>query len=258
VLLVAPGEVRIENDRGVVGGVTPDLFYRHIFARRLDPNGDFARMCLRAPHFRVINPIASHLEDKAMLGLLSAAVAGREADEIGLSDEEKDAIARTVPWTRVLDGGAAIGPGGERIDDLAGWARENGSALVLKRAWDYGGKGVFLGADLESPSTQARVQALLGRPGSWPELVDHALGAADAWVVQELVRAQPMKQVRVGPSGLEERELYLDLSAFTNLGVEPRPAGGAVRGAESRIVNILGGGGLAPLVLEEVLATALT
>jgi hypothetical protein len=52
---------------------------------------------------------------------------------------------------------------------------------------------------------------------------------------------------------LRTRELYRDLSAFSNLGVEPRPVGGAVRASESRIVNILGGGGLAPLVRAEVL-----
>ena len=33
-------------------------------------------MCLEAPRFGILNPIASHLEVKAMLGLLSAAVDG--------------------------------------------------------------------------------------------------------------------------------------------------------------------------------------
>jgi len=44
---------------------------------------------------------------------------------------------------------------------------------------------------------------------------------------------------------------------FTNLGIPFHPTGGAVRGSQSRIVNILGGGGLAPLIREEVLTQLL-
>ncbi len=255
VLLVTPAEVRIDGHRGMVGQHEPDLFYRHIFARRLDPASDFARMCLDAGHFRILNPIASHLEAKAMLGLLSAAANGVAAERIGLAVDEQDAILRTVPWTRLFQPGETTGPDGARVADLSQWVRANGGELVLKRSWDYGGKGVFLGADLDSPSTKSRVRALLDKEGSWADLCDHALADRDAWVVQELVRARPMRHLRVGADGLESRDLYVDLSAFTNLGVERRPSGGAVRAAESRIVNILGGGGLSPLIADELLQT---
>lgn len=144
VLLVTPADVRIENGRGMVGDFAPDLFYRHIFARRLDATSDFARMCLEANRFGILNPIASHLEVKAMLGLLSAAVDGPAAARMQLSDDEQDAIARTVPWTRLLQPGATTAPDGSPIADLAAWVRANGNELVLKRSWDYGGKGVFL------------------------------------------------------------------------------------------------------------------
>jgi hypothetical protein len=250
VLLVTPAGVRIENGRGLVGDVAPDIFYRHIFARRLDPASDFARMCLEAPRFGILNPIASHLEVKAMLGLLSAAVDGPDAARMQLSDDEQDAIARTVPWTRLYQPGETTGPDGSVISDLGPWVRAHGNELVLKRSWDYGGKGVFLGADLDNSRT--RVKQLLGHDGDWAALCDFALRDQDAWVVQELVRAQPVRHLRVA-DGIEARDLYVDLSAFTNLGVNVRPQGGAVRAAESRIVNILGGGGLSPLVRDEVL-----
>jgi hypothetical protein len=257
VMLVTPAEVRIDGARGMVGDVAPDLFYRHIFARRLDPACDFARMCLSAQTFRVLNPIASHLEVKGMLGLVSSAAGTQAAERIGLTDDEQDAIVRTVPWTRLLIPGPTLGPDGVYIADLAAWVRAHGKELVLKRSWDYGGKGVYLGADLSSPSTEARVKALTGGEGDWEALCDHALADKDAWVVQELVRADPVKHLRVGET-LEEKDLYVDLSAFTNLGVGFQPSGGAVRAAESRIVNILGGGGLSPLVLDEVLAELIT
>jgi hypothetical protein len=243
----------------VVDDVIPDLIYRHIFARRLDPAGDFARICLEPERFHVFNPISSHLEVKGMLGLLSAAaVDDADAARMGLGDDERQAVAQAVPWTRLLQHGATSGPGGEAIDELASWVRAHGRALVLKRSWDYGGKGVYLGNELaEGASAESRLRTLLGRAPAdmvgWDQLVDFALADHDAWVVQELVPALPERLLRVDDSGVEARDLYIDLSAFTNIGDAARPSGGAVRASESRIVNILGGGGLAPLIREDVL-----
>ena len=257
--IATPEVVRIEDGRAVVDGVIPDLIYRHIFARRLDPASDFARICLTPEHFHLFNPISSHLEVKAMLGLLSAAAAlDADADRIGLDADERAAVALAVPWTRVLQHGATTGPGGETIDDFAAWVRAHGRALVLKRSWDYGGKGVYLGNELaEGAAAEARLRALLGRAPAemvgWDALVDFALADRDAWVVQELVPALPERMLRVDAGAASRRELYVDLSAFTNLGDAPRPSGGAVRASESRIVNILGGGGLSPLIREDVL-----
>lgn len=261
VFIATPETVRIVDGRAVVDGNIPDLVYRHIFARRLDPASDFARICLEPEHFHVFNPISSHLEVKAMLGLLSAAGADdADAERIGLDADERAAVAHAVPWTRLLQHGATTGPGGEAIDDLPAWVRAHGRALVLKRSWDYGGKGVFLGNELagSSAASEARLRALLGRapadPVGWDALVAFALADRDAWVVQELVPALPERLLRVDAHGaVEARDLYVDLSAFTNLGDAPRPSGGAVRASESRIVNILGGGGLSPLVREDVL-----
>ncbi len=259
VFIATPEVVRIDNGRALVDGILPDLIYRHIFARRLDPKSDFARMCLDPERFHVFNPISSHLEVKGMLGLLSAAASdGEAAARIGLDDDEREAVVRSVPWTRLLQHGPATGPGGEAIDDFAEWVRAHGRMLVLKRSWDYGGRGVFLGNELVAgAASESRLRMLIGQsavqPVGWSELVDFALADRDAWVVQELVPALPERLLRVDDGRVEARDLYTDLSAFTNLGTAPRPSGGAVRAAESRIVNILGGGGLAPLVREDVL-----
>src|SRR3954465_9746403 len=163
--IATPEVVRIEDGRAVVDGNIPDLIYRHIFARRLDPASDFARCCLEPEHYHVFNPISSHLEVKAMLGLLSAAAGGDEhAARIGLDDDERAAVAQAVPWTRLLQHGPTTGPNGEAIDDLAAWVRAHARQLVLKRSWDYGGKGVYLGNELaEGAATEARLRTLLGR-----------------------------------------------------------------------------------------------
>jgi hypothetical protein len=239
-----------------------DLIYRHVFARRLDPQSTFARICLDPDRHHVLNPLASHLEVKGMLGLLSSAAApdgAADADGMGLTTDERAAIARAVPWTRVLSRDATRGPGGEAIADLAAWTRAHAGAVVLKRSWDYGGRSVFLGADFDAAAAE-RLRALFpDAPPTWEALVDHALADSDAWVVQELVVAARTPCLRVGSDGrAEPRELYLDLSAYTNLGADPAPTGGAVRGSENRIVNILGGGGLAPLLRAPVLEALLT
>jgi hypothetical protein len=260
VFIATPDAVTIEDGRAVVDGVIPDLIYRHVFARRLEPASAFARICLDPERFHLFNPISSHLEVKGMLGLFSAAASDDAgAARIGLDDEERAAAARAVPWTRLYVHGATSGPDGAPIDDLAAWVRAHGRQLVLKRSWDYGGKGVFLGAELvEGAATHTRLEALLGRgdggaPVGWNELCDYALADRDAWVVQELVPSVLERHLRVDGDEVHERDLWVDLSAFSNLGAAPRPSGGAVRASESRIVNILGGGGLAPLIREDVL-----
>jgi hypothetical protein len=257
--IATPETVRILDGKAVVDGVIPDLIYRHIFARRIDPQSDLARICLAPEEFHLFNPISSHLEVKAMLALLSAAAAStEESRRIGLGDDERAAVLRAVPWTRLFAHGPTTGPSGEAIPDFPAWVREHGRMLVLKRSWDYGGKGVFLGSEIvEGAAAEARLRAFLGRervaPATWSDLADHALADRDAWVVQELVVSPSLRLQRAEPDGVSLRELYMDLSAFTNAGAAPRPSGGAVRASESRIVNILGGGGLAPLVRADVL-----
>ena len=58
---------------------------------------------------------------------------------------------------------------------------------------------------------------------------------------------------RVAPEGVSRGVFYRDLSTYCGLGPRP-PSGSVVRAAASPIVNILGGGGLAPVIPEDVAA----
>ena len=117
-------------------------------------------------------------------------------------------------------------------------------------------RGVFLGAELDAPGTQARLRELTGTPSpiDWRALLDHVERSGEAWVMQSLVDVAPRSLVRVEDAGPVARTLYADLSAFTSLGNGLELTGGAVRASGSRVVNIQGGGGLAPLVRESALA----
>ncbi len=165
-------------------------------------------------------------------------------------------LRRILPWTRLVYPQTATLPDGSRRD-MQSFVRAHGPELVLKRNWDYGGKGVFLGADLDGQGTQARLAELTGLPTpiDWPTLSNWAFdGSEEAWVVQSLVPVRQAKLLLVGADDVVAHPLYVDLSAFTNYGVAARPRGGAARAAFGRIVNIQGGGGLAPVVMDEILA----
>jgi len=206
-----------------------ELLYRHVWAHNTDPASPFAR-ALRAPdRFPIANPVNGLLEAKGLFARLSeCAEDTRLARAAGLDGDEKAAAAR-LPFTRRLDANLVARVVAER------------ERWVLKRSWDYGGKSVHLGAET-SPPVWAQVvrDALLDRRGG-------------GFVAQERIFAARRPATRIAP-GVETRgELYRDLSTYTGL-LEDAPAGSVVRAAASPVVNILGGGGLAPLIPESVYA----
>jgi hypothetical protein len=196
-----------------------DVLYRHVWAHRVDPSAPFAR-ALRAP----VNGL---LEAKALFARLSecaedAALAGRA----GLDAGEHAAAAR-LPWTRRL------------TPDLAPRLLEDRARYVVKRSWDYGGKSVHLGAEMGRDEWARAVEAALADP------------RGGGFVAQERVFTPRRPATRILPDGAAAGELYRDLSTYCGLGPS-RPFGSVVRAAPSPVVNILGGGGLAPLVPEDV------
>jgi hypothetical protein len=204
-----------------------DVLYRHVWAHRTPPDAPFAR-ALRAPgRYVLANPVNGMLEAKALFARLSecaedASLAGRA----GLDAAELEACRR-LPYTRRLD--AALAP---RV------AAERGR-WVLKRSWDYGGKSVLLGAEME--------------PGAWEAAVEAALADArgGGFIAQERVFAGRRPATRITPDGVERAELYRDVSTYSGLG-PVAPDGSVVRAAASPVVNILGGGGLAPVLAADV------
>jgi len=211
-------------------GCDPDawgLLYRHVWAHRVAPDSRFAEALRDPARYPVVNPVNGLLEAKALFARLSecaedAALAARA----GLSPAELAAAGR-LPVTRRLDA------------PLAARVKAERERWVLKRSWDYGGKSVHLGAEAD--------------PAAWPAIVDAALadGRGGGFVAQERVFARRGPATRVTPEGVTRGVLYRDLSTYCGLGPRP-PSGSVVRAAASPIVNILGGGGLAPVIPEEV------
>jgi len=204
-----------------------DLLYRHVWAHRVAPDAPFAR-ALRAPgRYPLYNPVNGLLEAKGLFARLSEC--GEDAGlaaRAGLDEAERAAAAR-LPWTRRLDAAVAARIKAER------------RGFVIKRSWDYGGKSVHLGAETE--------------PAAWERVVDEALadGRGGGFIAQERIFAVKRPATRIAGDEETRGILYRDLSTYCGLGPS-RPGGSVVRAAASPIVNILGGGGLAPVIPEDV------
>ena len=204
-----------------------DVLYRHVWGHRVDPASSFARALRDPVHHVILNPVNGLLEAKALFARLSeAGEDGALAARAGLDAEERAAAAR-LPRTRRLD--AALAP--RLLAERERW--------VLKRSWDYGGKSVHLGAELA--------------PDAWERTVADALAdvRGGGFVAQERIFAARRPATRITPEGPVRGELYRDLSTYCGLGPS-RPDGSVVRAAASPIVNILGGGGLAPVLPDDV------
>ncbi|HET6924144.1 MAG TPA: hypothetical protein VFI16_13435 [Anaeromyxobacteraceae bacterium] len=204
-----------------------DLLYRHVWAHRTPPEAPFARALREPARWALANPVNGLLEAKALFARLSEC-----AEDQGLSaraglDEAERAAAARLPVTRLV------------TQELVPRLLAERKQWVLKRSWDYGGKSVHLGAEMEPAAWEAAVRvAAADRQGG-------------GFVAQERVFAARRPATRVTPEGVSRGELYRDISTYCGLS-EVAPHGSVVRAAASPVVNILGGGGLAPVVPEDV------
>ncbi len=243
-----------------------DLVYRHLFARRLEetPNPFVENFFRTFYQWRTVllNPPSAQVEVKTTFALLSRALVEPPlAESAGLEKDELLAIADLVPWTRRLRSGPALAPGGEHVDDLVSYVASHPDRFVIKRAWDYGGKAVFVGRMLGTPQYDERVQALYGAGLDWPALCARAATdpTGGGFVVQEYVESNPESHVLCTTEGVHAADLYVDFSAYGTVAPGRMPQwGGVCRGSISPIVNIVGGGGVLPLITSEVADKLLT
>lgn len=244
--LFTPDRVSLVPEGPLADGAPVDLVYRHVFGRRVEPDAPFAGVLRDPVRGRVFNPLDAHLEAKAVVARLSELCAEpSRAAAAGLSEAEVDAVRRLVPWTRLAGQGPTSDPEGRPTEDPALWAARHPMRAVLKRSWDYGGKSVILADRLDEPASRARAAVLGG--GDWQALCTAAARAPELWVVQERIPARAERHfTRNG-----WQDLFVDLCTYTAVGLTHAPSGGVVRAAIDPVVNIVGGGGLAPLLTPE-------
>jgi hypothetical protein len=207
------------------------VLYRHLFARYVEMGTPLAQAFLDPVRYAMWNRVDGWLETKALLAELSL-----RAATAPLAADERDAVQSLLPWTRLLDdvSDAELGDGGD---------------CILKRSHDYGGKSVVIGREAGANGFRgALAAARRDPPGTWvaQELIDSP--TTDRFFAVHT----PAEPVRAGHGAL-----HVDISTYASL-IEGVPTGGSVcRAAPGRVVNIVGGGGVAPLYPEDVLQEAL-
>lgn len=246
-------------------GLVYDLVYRHLFVRRLEENPSpyVEQLFEEIPGRKAVlfNPPASQVEVKTTFAFLSQASQDLKlAQQAGLASDELEAVRQSLPWTRHFRRGPATAPDRRRIADLVAWVADRPERFVLKRAWDYGGKAVLIGASAQEPGFAERTRAAFGAELGWSEVCQRA--AEDAvgggFVVQERVATAAERHLLCTQSGVTPAPLYVDFSAYASVGLDSAADwGGVCRGSPSQIVNIVGGGGVLPLITSEVAAELL-
>ncbi len=223
-VLADPREMGVAGGRLHAAGAPVDLVYRRAVLSELTEREKDVSAFLGAYRHRLcpfVNSFRCRLsEDKAFFAILT------DEDFAPLfTADERDLLARALPWTRRVAERRTVKDG--RSIDLVPWAIESRERLVLKPTHEYGGRSVLLGSETA--------------PGEWERAVLAGLDAA--WVVQERV-AIPEEPFPVLEGGsLSLVPLKVNANPFYVAGER---VGAVTRASRSSIINVSAGGGSVP------------
>jgi hypothetical protein len=142
---------------------------------------------------------------------------------------EAEAIAATVPWTRILRPGRVTY--GQWVVDLLDFVSDNRARLVLKPASEYGGHQVALGIETEQ--------------GEWDRIIEEHAEVGD-FIVQEYVPVPEEMFPTVEDGHVQMRLKRFNINPF---GIGGRYAGMITRISDRAVINVSAGGGLLPSVV---------
>jgi len=211
-------------------GVVVDIVYKRLLVNELLEKADEVKPLIDAARARAcvyVNPFGCKpIHKKAIFAVLTD-----DAHLPLFTDSERAAIARTVPWTRVVSEGRTTYQG--QPIDLVPFMRDPArrAELVLKPNDEYGGKGVFLGFE----SSEAE----------WDEAI--AASLKSPYVVQGKVDIGRQSFPLIAP-GLPSRDFVVDLDPYLFFG---EVEGFLTRLSGSSLANVTSGGGQVPAFVVE-------
>jgi uncharacterized circularly permuted ATP-grasp superfamily protein len=204
-----------------------DIVYKRLLVNEFLERVDKLQPLLEATRKRavtLVNPFrCKPLHKKAIFAVLTD-----DALQGLFSDEERAAIARHVPWTRRVSEERTRRDG--KDVDLPAYIRAHRAELVMKPNDEYGGKGVFIGAEMSETDWEAALAEAL----------------ISSYVVQEKVELRREAFPELGPEGLRVRELVVDLDPFIFQG---EVEGFLTRLSGTSLANVTSGGGQVPAFL---------
>jgi hypothetical protein len=193
-VICSPDELRFRDGRlfaALDGGETPvTIVFKRVLTSEFlvhygaEALGHPLALAYAAGACVVVNSFrAKLLHKKSIFALLSDA-----QFQAGFSAEERESVARHIPWTRVLRPGAT-GYQGSTVD-LLEFTRANRERLLLKPNDEYGGKGITIGWESSASEWDAAISAGLASPFVVQEKVEIAYEPYPALVDGQLVIGQ--------------------------------------------------------------------
>jgi glutathionylspermidine synthase len=138
-----------------------DVVYKRVLLHELVERGGVNHPILQAVRARrvcMVNPPACKiLHKKSSLAVLSDERNARLFDAA-----EREAIAQSIPWTRVVEDRRTT-RGGKAVD-LLRLIQDDREQLVLKPHDEYGGKGIVLGWEVSPEEWNEAIQVALAEP----------------------------------------------------------------------------------------------
>ncbi|HEY3933801.1 MAG TPA: hypothetical protein VGL65_04220 [Gemmatimonadales bacterium] len=161
-VITTPDALTYEGGRlREAGGTVVDLVYKRVLIHELVEECGLEHPLVRAVvegAVCMVNPFSCKpLHKKASLAVLSDE---RNADHF--TSLQREAIARHVPWTRVVEERHTTIDG--KTIDLVPWIGEHRDDLVLKPNDDYGGAGIVLGWEVDASEWEIAVTRALAEP----------------------------------------------------------------------------------------------
>jgi hypothetical protein len=206
-----------------------DLIYKRILLHELVERGGMDHPIIRAVRDGAVC-MANGFRCKLLHKKASLAVLSDERNARLFGPAERAAIARHVPWTRVVEDRRTrveegrSGSKGVEVD-LLEYAARNRERLVLKPNDDYGGAGIVLGWEVDQSAWEAALRNALAEP----------------CIVQQRIELPSAPYPALTPGGVELADRIEDTAPFVF-------GGSHIDGCLSRIstaslVNVTAGGG---------------
>jgi uncharacterized circularly permuted ATP-grasp superfamily protein len=220
-IVCSPDDLEYQNGQLRSGAFRIDLVYKRVIIHEFLARYDDAHPLIRAyvnHDVCLVNPFRCKImHKKAVFEVLTD-----EQRQDWFTSSEKEAIHRTVPWTRRVSDRRTM-RGAQEID-LLEFMRKNRSHLVLKPNDDYGGHGVHLGAQLHDHEWESAIQAAL----------------SGDYIVQDALDLHPELFPVFSETEWKLQPMFVDTNPFLFRG---KVCGAMVRLSATTIVNVTSGGG---------------
>jgi uncharacterized circularly permuted ATP-grasp superfamily protein len=159
--IVDPRDCEYSDGKLMAGDYHITLIYKRVVISELIERVGMKHPVVQAVRDRAVCMVNS-FRCKILFKKASLAALSDERNVCMFGEEQHRAIARHIPWTRVLEERKTLIDGGEI--DLVPYTLANKDTLVLKPNDDYGGKGIVLGWTVDQPLWEASVKVALESP----------------------------------------------------------------------------------------------